>query len=247
MHILIVDDETRARNTLINITKIYCPEVQTISTAANVQTAVEIIQQQTVDIVLLDVRLGNESGFDVLQQTAYKDLNVIFITAYNEYAIKAFKVSAIDYLLKPIDPDEFAQAIEKAKKKVQQSMLTQRLNLVLQTMENQHEDIKKLTLKTNDSIHIVPTSDIIYCAAERSYTTFYLMHGKKIMVSKTLGDYENLLPKNSFIRPHQSYLVNLNHIVRYDKGDKNVLVTIEDHHIPVAVRKKEMVMQTLSN
>lgn len=247
MHILIVDDEKRARETLQQMLKLYCPEITQISEADSVIAAVEAIYRDSPTLILLDIRLGDGNGFDVLKRIVGKTLNVIFITAYDEYAIKALKVSAIDYLLKPIDLDEFLEAIQKAKQKITQDQWNEQMGLFLQNVENPNTQIKKLTLKTSDSIHIVNLEDIVYCESDRNYTTFHLFDDRKILVSKSLREYETLLPKKNFMRTHQSYLVNFDHVIRYEKGDKNYLVTTGEKQVPVAIRKKEQVLNFLSN
>ncbi|BDS15006.1 LytR/AlgR family response regulator transcription factor [Aureispira anguillae] len=245
MYALIVDDEQMARETISQIIQLYCPQIKTIAEAHSVDTAIAQIKKRKPDLLFLDIRLEGGNGFDVLKRAAMDDLNVIFITAYDEYAIKAFKVSAIDYLLKPIDPDDFITAVEKAHQKVTKESMNSRIDLFLQNMAQQNVDIKKITLNTAENFHVVNIEDIIYCEAYKNYTTFHLKEGKQITISKNLREYEELLPRSNFMRAHQSYLVNFNHVIRYEKGDKNHLITTEHHQIPVATRKKEQVIQFL--
>lgn len=245
MYALIVDDEQMARETITQIIKLFCPQITRIGEATSVQTAVTAIQKEKPDILLLDIHLNGGNGFDVLKLLGNHLLNVIFVTAYDEYAIKAFKVSAIDYLLKPIDSDDFVDAIEKVHKKYLQESLDTRIDLFLQNMKTKDIDINKITLNTAENFHIISIEDIIYCQADKNYTVFNLKYGQQIVVSKNLREYEELLPKSFFFRSHQSYLVNLNHVVRYEKGDKNQLITTNNSQIPVSFRKKEQVMQFL--
>ena len=147
----------------------------------------------------------------------------------------------MDYLLKPLDPDELIEAVEKVYKSKAKDVFNSKLNRLLEQVEENR--VHKITLKTMESIHIVETKDIIFCGAEKNYTTFFLVDGRQIIVSKTLREYEALFSPKEFMRTHQSYLVNLNHIVQYDKGDKNYLVMTGAHKVPVAIRKKEQVMQ----
>ncbi|BDS15400.1 LytR/AlgR family response regulator transcription factor [Aureispira anguillae] len=247
MRALVIDDESRARETICQIIKLYTPEINVIAEIDNVQDGITAIQQYQPDLIFLDIQLGDGNGFDILKAVDNTNLNVIFITAYDEYVLKALKVSAIDYILKPIDPDEFILAVEKAQKKISQEHIKERLNFFIQNMELPNKSIQKITLKTADSIHIVKIEDIIYCQADRNYTTFYFVNGQEIIVSKNLREYEALLPSKNFIRPHHSYLVNLNHIVRYDKSDRNALISINDHKIPVSTRRKDQIIQFLKN
>lgn len=245
MRALIVDDERRARESIARAIQLYTPQVTVVAKADGVQTAIEAIQKYKPDLLFLDIRLEDGNGFDILHQIKTEKIAVIFITAYSEYAIKALKVSAIDYILKPIDAEEFVAAIEKAEKRVQEQQLDARVALFLQQMERK-EPIRRITLKTVDSIHIILISDIVYCQGDRSYTTFYLSNNKEIMVSKNLREYEEMLPENQFIRTHQSYLVNLDYVARYDKSN-NIMMTTKNQSIPVSTRKKEILLQVLKN
>jgi two-component system LytT family response regulator len=228
MHALIVEDERRSREMLVRMLELYCANITSIAQAESVATAIASIDAQKPDILFLDIRLGDGSGFDVLRAKRELNLAVVFTTAYDNYAIQAIKTEAVDYLLKPIDPDDLVDAVERIDKQ--------------RKMEFK-KTIDRLTLKTADNIHVVHVQDIIYCAADKSYTTFYLVGGEKIMVSKNLREYELALAGSDFLRVHQSYLVNLNQIVRYEKGDKNILILTENHEVSVSVRKKEQLMQ----
>lgn len=247
MYALIVDDENRARETIKQLIQLFCPQITTVAEADSVATALASIEQRKPDILLLDIRLGVGSGFDILRQTKVDNLNVIFITAYNEYAVKAFKVSAIDYLLKPIDPDDFIEAIEKAHQRLIKDSLEARIDLFLHNISQKETPISKITLNTTESFHIVEIDQIVYCQADKNYTTFYLKNQAPIVVSKNLREYESILPTAQFIRSHQSYLVNLQHVIRYEKGDKNHLVTTNDWTVPIALRRKDKVLQALKD
>lgn len=246
MHILIVDDELIIREVIIQLLELFCPSIHQISEASSVTTAVHAIRTKKPDVLLLDIELGDGSGFSVLDYFPTTQQNVIFITAFNEYAIQAFKVSAIDYLLKPIDPDELKAAIEKAQRNISEAKVTENLKTkLLQAGEQLFNQRTRISLKTLDCIHVVNIAEIIYCEANRSYTTFYLIKNKKIIVSKPLKDQESKLSEATFLRVHQSYLVNLNHIICYEKGNKNRLVCTDGHTIPVAIRKKEQLLNLL--
>lgn len=243
---LIVDDEKRARETIREVIKLYCPEITSISEADSVPTAVEAIHAENPDLLFLDIRLNDGSGFDVLKHLKDKKPGVIFITAYEEYAIQAFKVSALDYLLKPIDPDDFSAAVKRALQKINEGKFAERMDVFMKNMENASQGVKKMTLKTADSIHVINIADIVCCEADRNYTEFHLITGEKIVVSKSLGEYEDMLPVDSFLRVHQSYLVNVAYIKRYDKTDGGFLITVNEKTIPVSTRKKEQLIQFLA-
>lgn len=243
MNVLIVDDEQKARETIKEVLKLYCPQVTGINEADSVKGALSAIQKHRPDLILLDIRLNDGNGFDVLEQINANTIFTIFITAYNEYAIKAFRVAALDYLLKPIDPDEFALSIERAHSKINALKSYERVDAFIQNIKA--GELKKITLKTNERIHIVNINDIVYCEADKNYTTFYLTEHKKILVSKPIGEYEELLSGTGFLRIHQSFLINLSNITSYEKGDGGFVITIENHKVPVSTRKKEQLMQFL--
>mgnify|MGYP001604697631 CR=1 FL=1 len=246
MHVLIVDDEKGPRETVKEVIKLYCPEITSVAEAEGVKDAVALIDSHHPDLVFLDIRLKDGSGFDVLKKAATKNLNVIFITAYEEYAISAFRVSALDYLLKPVDADELAAAVKRAERKLQAEHFTERLDAFMTNMQHASQGLKKMTLKTSESIHVVNIDDIVYCEADRNYTVFYLADGEKIVVSRSIGEYEEMLPPHAFMRVHQSFLVNVKHIKRYEKADGGFLVTAFGQQIPVATRKKDQLIQFLS-
>lgn len=243
---LIVDDEKRAREAVREVIKLYCPEISSVYEADSVSSAVNQIAELNPDLVFLDVELQDGNGFDVLKAIGDKKINVIFVTGSEEFAIKAFKVSALDYILKPVDPDELSAAVASAREKISAGKLSDRMEVLMKNMENISQGIKKITLKTADSIHVINISDIVYCEADRNYTNFHLLNGKKILVSRSLGEYEEMLPVETFLRVHQSYLVNVDHISRYDRTDGGFLVTVNEKSIPVSTRKKDQLISYLS-
>jgi two-component system LytT family response regulator len=246
MDILIIDDEKKARETIAEMINIYCEGEQKIREADGVSSGIRSIQEKVPDLLLLDIHLKDGNGFDILNKIKDKTLNVVFITAYEEYAMKACKVSALDYLLKPVDPDELIAAVEKARERINQDKLVDRLDAFMENMSGSKK-LRKMILKTAESIHIVNINDIVFCEASGNYTTFHLVDGKKILVSKPLGEYEEMISDERFIRVHQSFLVNLDHISRYEKGDGGFIITVNNDSIPVSTRKKEQLMQLLNS
>jgi len=247
MRVLIVDDEARARKSLRQITLLYAPHLNIVGEANSVASALKAIQEHQPDLVLLDIQLGDGNGFNVLNKSKPYSFQVIFITAYSKHALKAFKVAAIDYILKPIDPEDYLAAIKKSQDRINQESLKERMDLFLQQIKPSEKTIEKISLKTLDSIHIIKVKDIIYCQGEGNYTTFYLLNSGEIVVSKNLREYEDLLPNKLFLRTHQSFLVNSEHILRYDKRDNHGLICTEEHLIPISTRKKELVLKFLKN
>lgn len=241
MHLLIVDDEPKARQTLIHILQLCCPQVQSIAEASAVQEALEKIEKRPPDVLLLDIQLGNESGFDLLNALEGQPLNVIFVTAYNEYAVKAFKLAAIDYLLKPVNSKDLMNAIQRAQDQLETRLLKTRLSLVVQQLTEQQQVPDRIVLKTAESIHLVEINTIVCCEASKNYTIFYLNNKEKILVSKHLSAYENILPSGHFLRSHKSYLINTQHIIRYDKRE-STLELVNGQRVPVSVRRRELLI-----
>lgn len=242
MKVLIVDDEEKARKTLIQLSKICCPDITSFIEADSVATAVEKIQKDKPDLVFLDITLGDGTGFDVLEQLKDMMLNVIFVTAHHEYGINAIKASAIDYLLKPIRSTELIVAVTKAKERLGQQDITKHVDLLLQNTKSKEEEVSRIIVKTADSIHLIKVEEIVFCESDKGYTTFHLLSGFKIISSKILSEYESILAPPDFMRIHQSFLVNLNHVIRYDKKDSQSLITIGNHELPVSVRRKEALL-----
>lgn len=191
--------------------------------------------------------MGDGTGFDLLRKLKNPEFFLIFITAFEEFAIRAIKFSALDYILKPPDPDELVNAVEKARKAIDRENVTMRLDALFENLDIMSNKNKKIVLKTTNSVHIVNLSDIIRCESEKNYTHFYTTEGEKITVSKTLKEFNELLLGYSFYRVHQSHLVNLMHLKRYDKQNGGCLVMDDNTTVPVSFRKKEDLMKLFKN
>ncbi len=239
---IIIDDEKRARETIGSILKLYCPNVQVVAEAENVESAVQLINRHKPDLVLLDINMPGETGFDLFTHFSTIDFKIIFITAHQEYAVKAFKFSALDYILKPFNPDELIEAINRSQALIEKENIKIKLDSFISNMGNKAGETKKIVLKTNDSIHVINIQDIIRCEADGNYTKFYIIGGKKIHVSTTLKEYEDLLLPYKFFRTHQSHLANINQIERYEKKDGGYLIMKDGASVPVSVRKKELLL-----
>jgi two-component system, LytTR family, response regulator len=242
---LIIDDEKKARETIRNMVNLYCSNLEIVGEAEEIKTAEQLIGSLKPDLVFLDIKMPNGSGFDLLTRLGNVDFRVIFITAYAEYAIKAFKFSAIDYILKPINPDELIASVNKVQTLAEKESLNERLEAFISNMAGISRDIKKIVLKTSDSIHVINVRDIIRCEADGNYTCFYLINDKKILVSNTLKEYDEMLAPYRFFRTHQSHLVNIDHIERYEKKSGGFLVMKDRSEVPVSVRKKEVLLSFL--
>ena len=233
--VVVIDDEQKARETIITILGMSKIDIEVVGEADSVEAGYEMILAKHPDLVLLDITLFDGTGFDLLRKFEKIYFKVIFITAHEEYALMAFKFSALDYILKPLTAGDLLKAVEKAN----ESKLHDETELKITTFLSNLEKIKKIVLRTSESIHIIPIKNIIRCEADVNYTTFYIDTGAKLLVSKTLKDYSDMLEPSGFFRTHQSHLVNLDHILRYDKADGGHLVMADDSIVPVSSRKKE--------
>jgi two-component system, LytTR family, response regulator len=233
--IAVIDDEQKARETILTILGMSKIDIEVAGEAESVKAGYELIMTKHPDLVLLDITLVDGTGFDLLRKFEKIYFKVIFITAHEEYALMAFKFSALDYILKPLTAGDLLKAIEKAN----ESKLHDETELKITTFLSNLEKIKKIVLRTNESIHIIPIRNIIRCEADVNYTTFYIENGDNLLVSKTLKDYAEMLEPSGFFRTHQSHLVNLDHIIRYDKTEGGHLVMVDDSIVPVSSRKKD--------
>lgn len=240
---IVIDDEVKARETIRNMLNTYCPDIKIIGTAGSVNEGVKLLNKTSVDLVFLDIKMGDGTGFDLLRKLNDIKFFVIFITAFEEFAIRAIKFSALDYILKPLDPDELISAVEKAKEAIEKENISLRLKALFENLDMLNSKSKKIVLKTTGSVHIVSIADIIRCESEKNYTHFHIVGMEKITVSKTLKDFSEMLNDFGFYRLHQSHLINLTHVKRYDKEEGGSLVMADDSLVPVSYRKKEELMK----
>jgi two-component system LytT family response regulator len=239
---IIIDDEAPMRQSLEMMLKVSCPNIKVIATADSVKNGVLAIKRFRPDLVFLDIKMSDGTGFDLLRQLEPIEFKVIFITAYDQYAVKAFKFSAMDYLLKPLDQDELKGAVNKAEKSILLGLKIQ-LEALQSNMRPDDYSVRKIILRTFDSIHLVITREIICCESDGSYTIFHLVNGNSIVVSNRLKEYDEILTGIGFFRAHKSFLINLSHIIRFDKGDGGYVILTNEIKIPVASRKKEQLME----
>ena len=243
---IIVEDEEKARGNLIQILSEYCKDVELVDSQDNVQDGIKSIREHKPDLVFLDVHMQAETGFDLLEQVGKVDFEVIFTTAHNEYAVKAFKFSAIDYLLKPVDIDELVNAVQKVGEKIDEDATKERYQLIVENLKDQKSRFNKIALPTTDGLIFVQVSNIIRCESEDNYTHFFLADGERILVSKTIKYFEELLTDQDFFRIHQSHLININHIKEYHKGEGGYAIMSDDSSVIVSRRKKEAFLAKLS-
>jgi len=244
--VVIIDDEARARKTIVELIKLYSVDVEVIGEADGVKSGVEIIQKLSPDIVLLDIQMADGTGFDLLQNIGKPSFRLIFITAFQEHAIRAFKFAALDYLLKPIDPDALTSALDRAKEEVLSDNLRQQFATLLENINAPSKADKKIVIKTAESIYVVNVNEILRCEADRNYTNIFFLDGSKTMVSTVLKEYDEILADHGFIRVHQSHLININHMKSYEKRDGGYIEMVDGKTVPVASRKRDHLMRRLN-
>jgi two-component system LytT family response regulator len=243
LKIIIVDDETHIRSALSHVIRLHYPGAVVLAEAENIEFAQTAIQIHKPDVVLLDIKMPGGTGFDLLKQLMPVNFKIIFITAFDQFALKAFKFSAIDYLLKPVVPEELVTALDKVKEKINQEHENTKLKVFV---ENLKLEEKKIVLNTQEAIHIISINEIVRCEADRNYTRFFLSDKKVILVSGGLKEYEEMLGSDKFIRPHHSHLVNILFISRLDKRNNDVLILKDGSEVPVSVRKHSDLLAILN-
>lgn len=240
---IIIDDIEQARVTLKKDLQVYAADVEVIGEAGGVIEGAKLLKSLKPDVLFLDIQMQDGSGFDLLDILKEINFKIIFITASDAHAIKAFRYAAIDYLLKPVDPDELITALKKLREeKVNESEKYKLLNDSLKDHQKPHE---RLALHTQEKIHIVSINDIIRCESNVNYTEFFFTGGKKLLVTKTLKDFEDLLSDQGFYRVHQSHLINTRYIKEFVKTDGGYLLMTDGCQVPVSTRKRPEVMKML--
>ncbi|MEL6925379.1 MAG: LytTR family DNA-binding domain-containing protein, partial [Bacteroidota bacterium] len=233
---IIIDDEQQARIALQQELKFNCPQVKIVAEAHSVRSGIRSITEHKPDLVFLDIQLSDGIGFDILENVNDISFKVIFTTAYSDYALKAIKFSALDYLLKPIDGRELKIAVEKIAERPQENFNQQVRNFINnQQLSNPK---KRIALSTSEGIHLYELQQIIRCASEGNYTNIYFTNGKRLLVAKTLKELEELLCQYNFSRIHKSHIINIDHLVSYLNKDNGYVVMSDKSTIAVAQRKK---------
>lgn len=235
---IIVDDETRGRLALRNKIKEHCPTIEVVGEAANGMEAITMINQMNPTLVFLDIEMPRMSGFEMLEKLQGKDFYLIFTTAYNQYAIKAIRYAAFDYLLKPVDIEELKSAVNKVELNIHQKLKAQ-IDLLRENLLLPEKKMKRLAVSTLEGILFIDINNITYLEASSNYTLIYLGDKTKITASKTLRDFGELLPSDIFHRVHNSYIVNLNYIKKYIRGDGGLIELTDGGLIEVSRKYKD--------
>ena len=243
MKVLIVDNERNIITGLISLLRAYCSDVQEIEWATDISSAKVVIQEFRPNLLFLDIELDEGTGIDLLNQIDNYNFQLIFITAYDQYAIEAFKYSAIDYLLKPIDPDDLTSAVQRAKEMMLRKDDQLKLHVLINNLHNLSNSDKKIIVSDKDNIYAVDINSILYLRADGPYTRIQRLKDY-IFASKNLKHFESMLLYAGFYRVHHSYLANLSHMKRFDKID-NIIELSNGEKVPVSIRKKEGLLNAI--
>lgn len=245
MKAIIVEDELNVRLGFEKLIKKFCPEVDILDHASCVEDATILIEQSSFDILFLDINLPDGSGFDLLHGLSKINFHIIFVTAYDQYAIDAFRVSASDYLLKPISPDALIQSINKIKQ--QNSAVTNQgqVDILNTRIKGEYLQSEKMVLRDSESILFVQIKDILYCKAEGTYTTFHLEEDRKVLITTNLKEYDRILSPYGFMRAHHSYLINLQRIKSIQRSEGGYIIMDNAEVVPLSVRKKPQIMEAV--
>jgi two-component system LytT family response regulator len=244
---IIIDDEKHCSDNLQWQLKQYCPKVEVKAICDNAEKGLEEIYNQQPQIVFLDVEMPGMNGFEMLEKLPEINFDMIFTTAFNQYAIRAIKFGALDYLIKPIDKDELLEAVDKVIKRTNGESLKQLTALLSHIKKNNDFSLQKIALPTLHGYELVPLINIMYCESKSNYTSICLNDRRQILISKTLKDIEELLNMQPFFRAHKSFLINLQYAIRYNRGEGGSLVLSNDIVIPVSRHKKEELLQLITN
>ncbi len=248
---VLIDDDKNLREGMKGLLTRFAPSIKIIGEADSVATGIKVMDALNPQVVFLDIQLNDGTGFDILEKIAEKNnainSNIVFITAHEQYAIKAFRFSALDFLLKPVDPEELQKVIQKIESVIEKKNDYSHIDLLLENIRKNVDNFKRIALSTSDGIHLFDISDIIRCESADNYTKFYIKNNKPILISKTLKEYEELLTEHKFERIHQSHLINLNYLKSYIKKDGGYVIMTDGSHLPISQRKKERLQEVLKS
>ncbi|MCU0369930.1 MAG: LytTR family DNA-binding domain-containing protein [Bacteroidales bacterium] len=244
---IIIEDEKMSRETLRRLLEKYCPVVEVIAEADGYRKGLEEIRKHHPDVIFLDIQMPDGSGFRLLEEIETVDFEIIFTTAFDQFAIKAIKYSALDYLLKPIIPQDLIEAVDRVEKKKAEKVKRRLMEAIPGNDHAQEDRSHKIVLSTAEMIHVIDIEDIIRCESDNYYTYFYFTDGRKLLVSKTLKENEELLSQHNFIRPHKSHLINIKYIKSYIRQDSGYILMTDGTRIPVSRRKKDKIMEIIFN
>jgi two-component system LytT family response regulator len=246
---VLIDDDVNLRNGMKGLLSLYAPDIEIIDEADSVASGFEVLSRTKPQVIFLDIQMNDGTGFDLLEKLSEANgkisSHIIFITAYEQYAIKAFRFSALDFLLKPVGPDELEKVIDKLKNVLEKDNDYSHIDLLLENIRKKADNFKRIALSNSDGIHLLDISDIIRCESDDNYTKFFIKNRKPILISKTLKEYEELLTEHDFLRIHQSHLINIAYVTSYLKKDSGFVLMSDEKLLPVSQRKKEQIQDRL--
>lgn len=242
---LIIDDEFQSRNLLSKLLLQVAPEIKLIGQAADTTEGFDAINELNPQLIFLDIMMRGETGFDLLQRFEQYPFDIIFTTAFNEFAVRAFKYNAIDYLLKPIDRDELKQAVQRATQRISNRLHTsaEQMENLFQSVNGLQHILNKIAIPTAEGFEVIELEKILYCQSNSSYTYFYLTDKRKLISSYPLKQYDEILSDQNFFRAHKSFLVNLSHVKLYRKGEGGSIIMTDGQEIEVSRRNKESLLK----
>jgi two-component system LytT family response regulator len=242
---VIVDDEKHSLESTEILIRKFCPGIRITGLAASPEQGIELIDSLKPDLVFLDIAMPRLNGFELLQSLKYRDFDLIFTTAYNAYAIKAFRVNAIDYLLKPIEAEELVGAVEKVRRRMEDAKKLHSADHIIRNLEDLGMKRSRLALPVEGKIVMLDHEQIIYCESDGNYTRLFLTNGGSIMISRTLKDIDDMLQGPGFIRIHHSYLVNIRHVSQYLRGEGGAVILSNGIHLRVSRNRKKELLAAL--
>lgn len=247
---VLIEDDKHLRTGLKALLDRYTNDILIIGEAESVKTGIAVIEKLRPQVIFLDIHLTDGTGFDILERltkvNGKLNAHIVFITAHEQYAVKAFKFSALDFILKPVDPEELQFTIAKIKEAVGKNNSFENIDLLLENIRKKVDNFKRIALSTSDGIHLFEVSDIIRCEAKINYTQFFIKNHKPVLISKTLKEYEELLAEHGFERIHQSHLINLSYLKSYIKTDGGYVIMADNSNIPIAQSKKEKLQELIN-
>ena len=239
---VLVDDEKNSLIILHKLLEKYAPQVEIVATAQSVKEGIEIINEYEPELVFLDISMPDGDGFEVIEKVEFKNFQVIFSTAYDQYAIRAFEVAALHYILKPVNPDDLVESLKRFES-IEEENLSDKISILSEAIK---ETPTRLILPTSNGMHVIQVENIVRCESSNNYTTFFLIDKKRIVVSKSIQIYERLLESSNFCRIHNKNLVNLKYVKKYVKGRGGYVVLNDDSHVDVSDGRKKKFLQKLS-
>jgi two-component system, LytTR family, response regulator len=239
---IILDDEQHCIDTLQWQLDKYIPKIELINKFNSPTKALEMLNSQPIDLLFLDIEMPEMNGFELLKQINSVDFDIIFTTAYDEFAVNAFKASAIDYLLKPIDKNDLIKAVNKVVTKQKKQILPEQMDILYNALSNQKPAKERIAVPTNDGLHFIKTKEVMYCISDSNYTNIHLDGGQKVLICRTLKEIESLLEEVGFLRIHNSHLINLQKIEKYVRGDGGYVIMDDKKMLNVSRSRKEALL-----